>query len=98
MITRSCRIAYKHLTFIQRCRIYGLWRAGHNQAEIAKEVGMHKSTISRELKNYLKNSHLEINNNLVENDVRPFAVGRKNWLFAGSSRRLTVHTPNQGNQ
>ena len=24
--------------------------------------------------------------NLVENDIRPFAVGRKNWLFAGSER------------
>ena len=22
--------------------------------------------------------------NLVENDIRPFVVGRKNWLFAGS--------------
>lgn len=25
-------------------------------------------------------------NNLVENDVRPFAIGRKNWMFAGSPR------------
>jgi len=41
-------MAYKHLTFTQRCRIYGLWRAGHNQTEIAKEIGVHKSTISRE--------------------------------------------------
>jgi len=23
-------------------------------------------------------------NNLVENAIRPFVVGRKNWLFAGS--------------
>jgi len=39
-----------------------------------------------ELKNYLKDGHLEIDNNLVENDVRPFAIGRKNWMFAGSPR------------
>lgn len=43
-------MAYKHLTFIQRCTIYGLWRSGHNQTEIAKEIGVHKSTISREFK------------------------------------------------
>ena len=42
-------MAYKQLTFIQRCRIYGLWRAGHTQTDIAKEIGVHKSTISREL-------------------------------------------------
>ncbi len=43
-------MAYKQLAFIQRCRIYGLCRAGHNQTEIAKEIGVHKSTISREFK------------------------------------------------
>ena len=42
-------MAYKQLTFIQRCRIYGLWRAGCSQTEIAKEIGVHKSTICREL-------------------------------------------------
>lgn len=41
-------MAYKQLTFIQRCRIYGLWRAGCSQTEIAKEIGVHKSTICRE--------------------------------------------------
>jgi len=43
-------MAYKQLTFIQRCRIYGLWRAGSNQTQIARDIGVHKSTISRELK------------------------------------------------
>ncbi len=41
---------YKHLSFEERCQIYGLWRAGHSQTEVAKEVGVHKSTISREFK------------------------------------------------
>ena len=41
-------MAYKQLTFILRCRIYGLWRAGCSQTEIAKEIGVHKSTICRE--------------------------------------------------
>jgi transposase len=34
--------------------------------------------------NYLLDGRLEIDNNLIENAVRPVALGRKNWLFAGS--------------
>jgi hypothetical protein len=33
---------------------------------------------------YLHNGHLEIDNNLMENAIRPIALGRKNCLFAGS--------------
>jgi len=33
---------------------------------------------------YLQDGRIEIDNNAVENRIRPFAVGRKNWLFAGS--------------
>jgi transposase len=32
---------------------------------------------------YVENVHLTPDNNVAENHVRPFAVGRKNWLFAG---------------
>ncbi len=34
--------------------------------------------------NYLEDGRLRPDNNLVENAIRPFVVGRKNWLFAGS--------------
>jgi hypothetical protein len=33
---------------------------------------------------YLRSGRLEIDNNLVENSIRPVALGRKNYLFAGS--------------
>ena len=33
---------------------------------------------------FLDDGHLEIDNNRVENAIRPFVVGRKGWLFAGS--------------
>ncbi|MFM6408036.1 MAG: IS66 family transposase, partial [Microcystis sp.] len=33
---------------------------------------------------YANNGKLEIDNNLVENAIRPVAIGRKNYLFAGS--------------
>ncbi len=33
---------------------------------------------------YTTDGKLEIDNNLVENSIRPIAIGRKNYLFAGS--------------
>lgn len=33
---------------------------------------------------YLNDGNLLIDNNLVENAIRPVALGRKNYLFAGS--------------
>ena len=35
---------------------------------------------------YLKDGSLEIDNNLAENAIRGIALGRKNYLFAGSNR------------
>jgi transposase len=34
---------------------------------------------------YLTNGGVEIDNNLVENAIRPTAVGKKNWLFFGAA-------------
>jgi transposase len=36
---------------------------------------------------YTTNGILQIDNNLVENSIRPVALGRKNFLFAGSHER-----------
>jgi transposase len=35
---------------------------------------------------YAETGHLPIDNNPVENSIRPIALGKKNWLFAGSER------------
>ena len=35
------------------------------------------------LQGYLTDGRFEIDNNLVENDIRPTAVGRRRWLFIG---------------
>lgn len=35
---------------------------------------------------YADSGHLPIDNNPVENTIRPIALGKKNWLFAGSER------------
>ena len=36
------------------------------------------------LTRYLDDGRLEIDNNLAENAIRPFVIGRKNWLFSAS--------------
>jgi len=33
---------------------------------------------------YLEDGRLPIDNNMAENAIRPFVVGRKNWLFSGT--------------
>jgi transposase len=38
------------------------------------------------LSRYAETGHLPIDNNPVENCIRPIALGKKNWLFAGSER------------
>lgn len=44
------RKSFKHLDFHARDRIEALWRDGHEQKEIADVLGVHKSTISREIR------------------------------------------------
>jgi transposase len=45
---------------------------------------------------FLEDGRLEIDNNLVENAIRPTAIGKKNWLFigeaAGGERSAIIYT------
>jgi transposase len=45
---------------------------------------------------YLEDGILNIDNNWIENSVRPFAVGRKNWLFSdrpvGAAASATIYS------
>ena len=38
------------------------------------------------LENYLEDGRCSLSNNLSENAIRPFTVGRKNWLFADTTK------------
>lgn len=38
------------------------------------------------LQRYASSGNLPIDNNAVENAIRPIAIGKKNWLFTGSER------------
>ncbi len=43
-------MGHTHLNYLKRCQILALWKTGFNQTQIAKEVGVNKSTICREFK------------------------------------------------
>jgi len=66
----------------------GKWLATDIQKVLPKsQIGKAMAyTLKRweQLMAYLYDGHLHIDNNLVENVIRPVALGRKNYLFAGS--------------
>lgn len=43
----------------------------------------------QKLKQYIEDGKYEIDNNLIENAIRPLALGRKNYLFAGSENSIS---------
>ena len=70
-----------------------VWAALKAKAEALQPAVLPKSTMGKAvsyfldeydaLVGYLGDGRFEIDNNLVENDIRPTAVGRKRWLFIG---------------
>ena len=38
------------------------------------------------LEAFLEDGNCSLSNNLAENSIRPFTIGRKNWLFSGSPK------------
>jgi hypothetical protein len=70
-----------------------LWEAMKKHAEELQPQLLPKSTLGKALNyflneyealcGYLEDGCFEIDNNLVENDIRPTAVGRRRWLFIG---------------
>jgi len=66
----------------------GTWAWGHKkhyrpQSDIGKALTYMLERWTG-LEVYLYDGQLEIDNNLIENAIRPVALGRKNYLFAGS--------------
>ena len=56
---------------------------GNSASSVAINYSLKRWTA---LTRYLEDGELPIDNNWVENQIRPWALGRKNWLFAGSLR------------
>ena len=60
-----------------------------NSGEFIKAEKIYKASnyiIKRKqyFSNFLNNADIKIDNNLSERNIRPIAIGRKNWLFVGS--------------
>jgi len=41
---------HRHLTYDKRCQIYALLKSGCSKAEVARQIGVHRSTVTNELK------------------------------------------------
>lgn len=59
------------------------------QSAIGKAIAYAKSQWPY-LAAYAEHGEPEIDNNLVENQIRPFALGRKNWLFLGNEKSANI--------
>lgn len=55
------------------------------KGKLAKAVG-HALNEKQYLYTFLDDGNVPIDNNCAENAIRPFAVGRKNWLFNNTER------------
>ena len=66
------------------------WAESSRQAILPKcktsEALLYALKYKEGLMNYLKDGSCSISNNLAENSIRPFTIGRKNWLFSGSPK------------
>ena len=57
-----------------------------NKSQIAAQALDYSLKRWGALTRFLDDGQLPIDNNWAENQIRPIAIGRKNWLFAGSLR------------
>ena len=55
------------------------------KSKIGRAIG-YMQTHWEKLIRYIDDGAWDIDNNRIENSIRPFALGRKNWLFAGNPR------------
>ncbi|RUL45628.1 IS66 family transposase [Lysinibacillus antri] len=69
-------IVEKFLTWVQESPFFG-----KNALAKAAEYTLNRV---QELKAFLKDGRIEIDNNPAENAIRPSVIGRKNWLFSVS--------------
>ena len=64
------------------------WGSTRNAAKKSKlgEALTYLNNNGKELSEYLNDGRLEISNNLAERSIKPFVIGRKNFLFANTPK------------
>jgi len=73
-------------TTLVECKRLGVGSIGiepNPVAAFASRIKVNWSTDPDGLTNHVDDGVLEIDNNLIENAIRPSALGNKNWLFVG---------------
>ena len=55
-----------------------------DKRKLAKAVG-YALNEKKYLYTFLENGNIPIDNNRAENAIRPFTIGRKNWLFSNTA-------------
>jgi transposase len=78
---------------LRQQRAPAIWAALKAKAAALQPIVLPKSTMGKAISyfldeydaliGHLRDGRFEIDNNLIENDIRPTAVGRKRWLFIG---------------
>ena len=64
-------------------KIRGLKALVPPKTSLGKAIGYALDTLPY-IQNYASSPYMTLDNNPLENKVRPFALGRKNWLFANT--------------
>nr|WP_235581277.1 MULTISPECIES: transposase domain-containing protein [unclassified Rhizobacter] len=82
------KLDYEPGTFTVERHVRGKWACAHCRTLIQAPVPAHviDKGLATALTRLIDDADLSIDNNRVENLIRPIALGRKNWLFAGSLR------------
>jgi len=64
-------------------RTFGMIQRGHRPQEPVRKAADYALGNWKYLSEYLYHGQVQIDNNGIENAIRPTAVGKKNWLFIG---------------
>jgi len=87
-ITGQDKLQYRKENAVPLLEQLGIWiRKAYSEVLPASVIGkalFYSLTRWNKLSLYATNDILHIDNNPVENSIRPVAIGRKNYLFAGS--------------
>lgn len=85
---RAVARSYESRPIIQRIdKLLNKWKSKPDylpQSLIGKAIA-YTLNLWTMLQTYVENGQIEIDNNLVENAIRPTAIGKKNWLFIGEA-------------
>ena len=73
---------YNKLTKVSHCNCWAHVRRKFHEAIIVYS----EDSIAKTARNYFKYGACAISNNAAENAIRPFTIGRKNWLFSDTPK------------